>query len=110
MEKGKYCTKRECQCGKGRDSFAIFLMPEPRETMDDAKDERGGDEKVRVEMRGRQPFRYSEARSYKRLLATFRFGRDDLACEERVTGLFDGGSGLPPRSRSLFLLIFEDAK
>jgi hypothetical protein len=33
----------------------------------------------------------------------FHFQRLDLTCEDRVTGLFDGGSELTPRSRPLFL-------
>jgi len=42
-------------------------------------------------------------------LYTRYFRRLDLALEDRV-GLFGGGSKLPPRSRSLFLLFPEDAK
>jgi hypothetical protein len=83
-----------CECGKKHDPFAICLAPE------------GGDEKWPTG---------APIRSFRMIRSTlgtryFRFRQEDLTCEEQVTGLFDGGSGLALCLCPLFLLFPEDAK
>jgi hypothetical protein len=96
-EKWGECTKKDRGCGKKHESSAVCLAPEVkrcdvREAREATKERKKVDRDVSIQFEARY----------------FRFR--DLVCEERVAGLFDGGSDLPLRSPPRFLLFPEDAK